>query len=243
MKEKSTLLEKLGRIIELAGTTVLMNLLFLVSCIPIVTIGQAWCGLVSAIRYNIRGDSWFQGYKDGFKRRFLRGTAAWIVLLAVQAFFLMDMNHYVGNLFDDTGAVVTAYIVSLVAAGLMYALVNMLTVSLLMLNVYIPTKVGLWIRNGVDMIFKAPLPLLGAAVLFAMPIVLAYLFAGIFIMTALIFIGFYFTLAALVITMILKETLIDYLVDARAECTLLSEEGKPRPKDEEEEENEETEGA
>ena len=236
MKEKNTLLEKLGRLIELAGTAVLMNLLFLVSCLPIITIGQAWCGLISAIRYNIRGDSWFQGYKDGFKKRFLRGTIVWILLLVVQGYFLLDLNHTVYQTFYATEGFTTVYIAPMVAAGLMFALSSMLTVSFLMLNVYIPTKVGTWISNAVGMVFKAPLPLLGAAVLFAAPVILAWFWSDIFLLVALIFIGFYFTLAALVITMLLKETLIDYLIDARAEGTLLSEEGKSTTKDDKEEE-------
>ncbi len=268
MKEKETLIDKIGKIINLAGTTVLMNLLFLTPCIPfvitvivlrsmellgttggiiglvvsavpVVFVGPAWCALVSAIRYNIRGDSWFQGFKDGLKKRFFRSLVAWCLLLVAQAYFLIDINHYVVNLFDEAGGLVTAYIAPLVAAGLMYMLVNMLTVSLMMLNVYIPTKISLWIRSGVDMIFKAPLQLFAAAVLFAAPVVLAVLFADIFIMIVLIFLGFYFTLAALIITMVLKETLIDYLVDARAEGTLLSEEGSAAATAEDDEEDEE----
>lgn len=231
-------MEKIGRIINMAGTAVLMNLLFLVSCIPIVTIGQAWCGLTSAIRYNIRGDSWWEGYKAGFKNRFWRGTIAWIVMLAAAAYLLLDLNHAVLMGFYQEGGVNTAYITPLVGASVMFAVVGMLTVSLLMLNVYIPTGIGDWIRNAVNMIFKYPLYLLGAAVLFWLPAVLCVLWFSIFYLVALVFIAAYFTLAALICTMLLKEALVDYLLDARANGTLLSEEGKQRQKEDKEEDEE-----
>ena len=50
MNEKPTILEKIGRVLSIAGNAVLMNLLFLLCCIPVVTIGQAWSGLLSAVR-------------------------------------------------------------------------------------------------------------------------------------------------------------------------------------------------
>lgn len=230
MKQKETLFEKIGRIINMAGTAVLMNLLFLVSCLPIVTIGQACSALVSAVRYNIRGDSWWEGYKKGFTTRFVRGTIAWICILAVAVYLGGDLNHTVFEAFYATETVATQNIAPMVAAGVMFLIMAMLSVSLLMLNVYIPTKPMQWIRNAVNMIFKYPLYLLGAAVLFWAPAVLALLWFDVFYLAALIFIAVYFTLAALGSTMILKGPLIDYLLDARANGTLLAEEGKKAEK-------------
>lgn len=238
LKQKETLFEKIGRIINMAGTAVLMNLLFLVSCLPIVTIGQAWCALVSAIRYNIRGDSWFEGYKKGFKTRFWRGTISWVIMLAVAAYLMLDLNHAVYQGFYVAEEVVTAYIAPLIGAAIMFALAGMLTVSLLMLNVYIPTKPMDWIRNAVNMIFKYPLQLLVAAALFWLPVLLGVLWFSIFYMVALIFIAVYFTLAALGATMILKEPLVDYLIDARANGTLIAEEGKRTEKTDDDEDEE-----
>lgn len=240
MKEQKTLTEKLGRLIELAGTAILMNLLFVVSCLPIVTIGQAWCGLVTAIRYNIRGDSWFQGYKDGFKKRFLRGTIVWCVMLVLQVFFFLTLLRDTQNLFLETGALNKAGIVPAVVTGLMYLLFNMLTVSLIMLNVYIPTKVGDWLSNAAGMVFKAPLQLFGCALLYCLPLVMSLYMTDIFFMIGIVFVGFYYALAALVITMLLKDTLVDYLVDARIDGTLIADEGKPTPREDDEEDEEDS---
>lgn len=239
MNQSETILEKIGRIINMAGTAVLINLLFLVSCLPVITIGQAWCGLLSAIRYNIRGDSWFQGFKAGFKTRFLRGTIAWCLMLAAAAYLMLDLNHAVYQAFYVTEEIVTAYITPLIAASVMFAIVGMLAVSLVILNVYIPTKINDWVRNAVNMIFRYPLYLLGAAVLFWFPVVLCVLWFSIFYMAALVFIAVYFTIAALGITMLLKGALVDYLLEARAAGTLLAEEGK-RPVKPEEDESEDS---
>ena len=133
MKKKESTIEKINRIITMAGTAVLMNLLFIVSCLPIVTIGQAWCALLNGLRYNIRGDSWFEGYKVGFKRRFWRGTISWCVMLAINSYFLLDLNHTVLN--NAT--------VPMIAAAVMFAIFGMLTVSLLMLMVPSAAKMSL----------------------------------------------------------------------------------------------------
>ena len=231
MKEKKTLIEKLGTIISVAGNAILMNLLFLVSCIPVVTIGQAWCGLMSAIRYNIRGDKWFAGFKAGFKTRFWRGTLAWCVMLLVNVHMLLDL-HY---------AYAEGYTVQLIASTLIFSLTAMVTSALLVLNVYIPTSIGNWINNAAAMVFKAPLYLLGAAALFWLPVLLVLLWFEIFYYGALIFLAIYYTLAALGTTMLLKNTLMDYLLTARADGTLLAEEGKQRENAEEDEAEEETE--
>lgn len=217
MNEKETLLEKLGRLISMAGNAVMMNLLFLAACLPIVTIGQAWCGLLSAIRYNIRGDSWFQGFKYGYKTRFLRGTIAWCVLLVVDALMLIDVMTY---------SRIEGYTVQLITACVMFALMAMLIASVLTLNVYIPTNIGNWLRNAANMIFKAPLQLLSTAALMWLPVLLFIFWFDIFYFLGIIFVVVYFPLVVLGATILLKDTLVEYLVEARSEGTLLAEEGK-----------------
>ena len=229
MQEKGTIFEKIGKAINIAGNAIGMNLLFLVSCLPIVTIGQAWSGLLSAMRYNIRGDKWFHGFQAGYKNRFWRGTAAWCIMLVVNVYLLLDI-HY---------AYAAGATVPLIGACVMFALAAMVTMSLQLLNVYVPTKTGEWVRNAVNMVFKVPLELLVAAALFWLPAVLFLLWTGIFAYTIMIFVAVYFTLAAVGSTMLLKNALVFYLLQARADGTLLADEGKmktPETTDGEEEE-------
>jgi len=226
MEKKSTLLEKITKAISIAGNAVLMNLLFLVASLPIVTMGQAWCGLLSAVRYNIRGDKWQDGFKAGFKTRFWRGTISWVIMAIVDVFFMLDMFAT----FDHVGLDIPS-----VMAAIVFALMIMVTFSMPLLNVYVPTDIGQWLRNAVNMVFKAPLELLGAAVLFWVPFAMLWYWPGYFIMAAMIFIAVYFVIVAVVGTLILKNALIHYLLEARATGTLIKEE------EEQPEQNEETE--
>lgn len=227
MKEKETIIDKLNRVITMAGTAVMMNLLFLVSCLPIVTIGQAWCALMSAIRYQIRGDSWFQGFKFGFKTRFWRGTVAWCILLVVDVLMLLDVMQYT--------AMEQVSIVHIIASCIMFALMAMLTLSFLVLNVYIPTSISNWIRNACSLVFKAPLQMLCCALLMWAPVLLFIFWIDLAYFVAITFVVVYYLLAALGTTLLLKEVLVEFLLEARAEGTLIAEEGKlPDPEEDEE---------
>lgn len=233
MNKKRTALDKFNDVITKIGTIIMMNLMFLVACIPVVTIGQAWCGLLSALRYQIRGDNWFDGFKYGYKTRFLRGTIAWCVMLAICAVSLFDMWTYING-----GAELTA----IIASGIMFAFAAILSVSVLLLNVYIPTSVTNWLKNAVNMIFKGHIWLLLSAVIMWLPAVLAVFWPDIFALTAMIYLAVYYALAALIITLVMKDTLLYFLLQARQDGTLTAEEGKlPESFDEDEDEAEEEE--
>lgn len=216
MQELNSLLGKLGKAINIAGNVILMNLLFLVCALPIVTIGQAWCALMTAIRYNIRGDKWFEGFKQGFKTRFWRGILSWCIMLIPNIYMLLEV-HY---------GFAMGYTVQLIAASFVFAMSAMVTVALLVLNVYIPTKIGIWIENAVNMVFTVPLQLFGAAALFWIPVLLGLLWFDVFYGMLLILIAVYFCLTALGMTVLLKNALMQYLLAARANGSLLAEEGK-----------------
>lgn len=222
MNRRSKMIDKLGNIITLTGTAVLMNLTFLLFCLPIVTIGQAWCGLMSAIRYNIRNESWFQGFMIGFKRRFLRGTIAWILGALAALYLLNDIQVALSQT-----AVTNEAIAPLIASCAMFAFVAVMLHSALSLNVYIPTNVSNWIRNIVNLGLKAVVKLVVCAGLFWAPVLIFCFVDGWLLYELLIvFLFAYFALVALVTTMLLKQDLTMVLVDCRAEGLLTAEEGQ-----------------
>lgn len=276
MKEKQNWTEKLSNVITLAGTAILMNLMFLIACIPIVTIGPAWCGLMSSVRYNIRGEGWFQGFKKGFCTRFWRSLIIWCLCLPLCLFFLNDLRVSVNlvrgiapmtkieatvpdtteatgatqsaateatqatqSAEDDNSGIVTGVtvsnVVNCVISGLFFALAAMVTMSLLTLNVYIPTSISNWIRNGVNF-FRYPAELFIAAAMYWAPLLLFVFFPQWFLFVFMIFIAAYYALTAVCGTMLLKDPLIDFLIDARADGTLLAEEGAAATTVEDEEE-------
>ena len=225
---KETLNDKFWKIINLTGTAIAMNLLFLVCCIPIVTIGQAWCGLLSGIRFMIRGDGWFEGFKTGFKTRFLRGTVAWVICLGVDVMMLLNvvpMLYYQAE----------GYLIPTVVSCIFLAIALMITTALPALNVYIPTSKSRWLKNAVDICVGNPLEVLAAAALIWLPVFLVIFWFDIAYLIALVFIAFYYTMAGLAATMALKGPLIKILLACRADGSIIE------PKDEEEEEETEDE--
>lgn len=208
--------EKFLGFLNKLGNYIMLNLLFLVSCLPVVTIGQAWCALLTAIRYDIRGERWQEGYKFGFKTRFWRGTVAWCVMLVISVSLLLDMNN--NWQMGYTGALITSCVV--------FALVSMMTVALLLLNVYIPTDIYNWVRNTARMVPMGHIFLLLSGAVFWLPVLLFVFVPSIFFPVLIAFLALYFTFGGYGITLLMKLTLIDMITEARTDGTLLVEEGR-----------------
>lgn len=223
-------LGKVGKLISILSTAVLMNACFLICCLPIVTIGPAWCGLMGAIRYNVRGEKWFEGFKMGFKTRFLR---SFLVGIGAGVFLFITLMDAHANILSYAGGVPAALMPAIMSC-VVFAMVSMLLQSLLTLNVYIHTEVNVWMRNGADLIRKAPLQVLVSGVLPWLSLFLALLVPDLFMQIFVIWICVYFSLCALATTLLLKDALLMKLVEARADGTLLSEEGRILEKEEEE---------
>lgn len=237
MYEKPTILDKIGKVISIAGNAILMNLCFILCSLPIVTMGQAWSGLLSAIRYNIRGDKWQDGFKAGFKTRFWRGTLTWCVMLLVDLYFMKEVIESITiKMLHPEVSIVPA-----ISASLVFLLMTMVTFALQILNIYVPTALGDWLRTSVNMVFKVPLELAICAILFWAPYLLVFLWPQAIWYGAMVLLTAYFVLMATGATMLLKNALIKYLVEARAEGILIADDSKQKEPDEEA--DEETEGA
>lgn len=192
---------KIMSVVNAAGNAIMMNLLFLIACVPVVTIGQAWCGMYGAVRYSIRGESWFQGFKEGFRTRFLRGTIAWILgllLIGYTGFQTFTIWYYR----------VDGFIPPLIVSSLGALVAILFQAALIPLNVYIPTGVGRWLQNGITVTFTAPLQTLGTAVIMWLPVVLTMIWPDISFMLIMVFIAAYFSLGAVGCTILMKNTLI-----------------------------------
>lgn len=242
MQEKETLLDKLGRLVNIVANAVLMNVMFLVACLPIVTIGAAWSALFSAVRYQVRGEKWFEGFKVGYKTRFWRSLISGVIMLIPIVFVLyfdvvvpLATPEYVANL---KGANLTR----LIAACVMGLMLTGFHAALILLNVYIPTSVSNWLSNASKLFFKVPLQLALAGAIMWFPPLLALLSFTYFFYFSMVFLVAYFMLGALGITMLMKDALLDCLLDARAEGILTDEreEESEERSDEENVENQKT---
>jgi uncharacterized membrane protein YesL len=189
------------RIWDLAGTAVMLNILFLLCCLGVVTIGPGLCGLYSAVRYMIRGDQWSAGFKEGFCTNFLRKMIVGTIFLAVDAYLIFNFAATVYYMQDGQ-------LGSVIMLGLITAMTLMISVSLVPAAVYIPTDLTQWLRNGVSLAFSAPLQTFFTAVLLWFPGVLAFFRIEYAMMLAIVFIAAYFTLIGFLSTLFLKDPLI-----------------------------------
>ena len=210
-----SILSKLMRLINKAGTVVLQNLVFLISCIPVVTIGAAWSGIYSCIRFQIRKDSWFEGFKTGFKTHFLRNTIAWLICLAV-SYTALDMTLVLAGYLAEGGREQLGSVIALlVGSGLVLLIALVYSTVMIPVSLYIPGDVNSWLKNTWDLIFHAPLQALGCTVLTWLPMVLLLFFTEIAGLLLIVFLAVYFVLTTLVMTILLKNPLIRILQKVR----------------------------
>jgi len=204
-------MEKFRNFIYMVGNAITLNLLFIAACLPVVTIGPAWCGLYSAIRYEIRGDKWFAGFKAGFCTRFVRSMIAGVICTALCLYFGNNASAGVAALIDGAGGWISTGItfVFLLATMMIFA-------ALMPLNVYFDTDMDTWIEYAWMLIAKAPLQLIGTSILMWAVIALAIYDFMLFVFLSTIIVAAYFTLSGLVITVMLKKSLIDILQIERA---------------------------
>ena len=216
MASKENKLTKVMNVVNMIGSAILMNLLFLVSCLPIVTIGPAWSGLYSAVRFNIRGESWFTGFKYGFKTRFWRNTLLWSGGLVMGYLALNQALNYASYIAHEPENYVGG-VIMLVLAGLFLAVVLMFTAAAIPVNLYIPTELNRWLQNTWYLVFHAPIYVLGTAALVWAPLALALFWTDSAFLLLVVFIAAYYALAAVAGTVLLKDGLVVLLLRERAE--------------------------
>jgi len=91
----SPLLKFLSRAVDI----VLLNFLFLLFCIPIITIGSSTTALYSVLMKLVRDEDKYivKNFIGAFKRNFTQSTVVWFIMLA-SGFLLLANITFLGNL-------------------------------------------------------------------------------------------------------------------------------------------------
>lgn len=202
---------KFWKFVNLAGNAMGANMLFVLCCLPVVTIGPATCGLYSAVRYMIRKEGWFQGFKEGFKKNFLRTMIAGILCVGMMVYLILNFNLAL-NFYTDTGD-----ILPVITHGIVMLFPALIAAALWPLNIYIPYDFTDWLKNSVNLIIKAPLMVLVSAVLWWVPVFLTLYYTGFTVGYLILFIGVYFSMTVFVSTLLLKDALVVQLKQYRTE--------------------------
>lgn len=163
------------QILMFVGDLIILNVIFLVCCLPIFTIGAAQAGLYTAMRQLLNKDddtsavaAFFRGFKNGFGRV----TLAWGLLFALEVFLVyiltlvMAYNELLG------GAPVICAMAALCITALFQSIVTLFH------SRFDCTAFQLY-RNAWFMIFAHPLRSLLVGVLTFIPAIVFFSF-GIF---------------------------------------------------------------
>ena len=130
----SPIMQGLSRLSDL----VILSFVWFVCCLPIVTIGAAWSGLYGAVRYSIRGDSWFEGFKYGFKCHFWRNLVGWTFGALVCGYAATRVYMGVTSIMANPALMTPGVIVPIVISGIVALAAALVIAVMLPLGMYFP---------------------------------------------------------------------------------------------------------
>lgn len=82
------------RFLARIGDLIILNLIFVISCIPVITVGTALSALYSVAMRLVRGEepSVIREYFKAYRMNFKEGTAVWLMMAAAGALLFVDFR-------------------------------------------------------------------------------------------------------------------------------------------------------
>lgn len=196
--------------VNLAGTAIMINVAFLLCCLPVVTIGPAICGMYSSLRYVVRGDGWFNGFKEGIKKNFVRNALVSSVLLFMIVDMAINFNTALGFYLESSDYTpLVIYSVGLLPLLMVFS-------ALWPLDVFIPYESGSdWLKDCFKLLVKAPIQLIIVSALMLLPVALVLYIPDLGFMLALVFLAIYYALMGFASILLLKTPLENRLGEYR----------------------------
>lgn len=193
---------KFNQMVMVFADMVILNILYLVCCIPIFTIGAAQAGLFTGLRVlldpeddNSVAKSFFRGFKSEFRTVSL--ASGILLLLLTGAFSLLP------------------YTVALMLAGGSKLSVIILCVFIAVVytvhticgpfHATFGCTTGQLLRNSLFMLIAYPLRSLASALLVAAPLVILLIWPQVLLAGLILFIALYYSTAYLLIFLMLKK--------------------------------------
>ena len=117
---------KFSSVIEFAMAVVVLNLLFLVCSIPLITFGTSLTALYSGLRALIKKEPYLRAFFQCFRTGFRRSTLAWLILLAINAVPLWNTwNIYAQAVYTDFAAALPPLLLSTLFSVLLLTITAM----------------------------------------------------------------------------------------------------------------------
>lgn len=136
-------MSKLMRGMDIFGSLFALNIVFVISCIPIITIGAAFTALYAMMFKIQRKDDYtvVREYFMEFRSNFKRGTISWLIIVLV-CVALWGQYTYICNF---EGGLVSFYSIALVVEGVIFILILPFVFPLL---AYFDNTVGNTFKNA-----------------------------------------------------------------------------------------------
>lgn len=182
---------------------IFLNLVYLIYCIPILTIGPATTALYAAIAAMTRQESWFKAFRKSFRGDFKRTFPAWIILLTsigLLVYSILSILYYRPSY--------TAFSLIFTACALLLCC-TLFSVMFLFYSKFDCTLLQLF-QNGVLLLLGHPLLSLITTVMTWIPLALFLLLPVTFIQLLMLWLFFYFGASAGICSLLWKKALLRY---------------------------------
>lgn len=200
---------KFGQMMSFVADLFILNILFLICCLPVITIGAAQAGLYSAVqplRDPEDGRSCYKLFFKGFINGFGRITLVWCILLIVNLLSL----YIAMTAFQFPDVVMIPWGIPAVMLIITMVIHSLLTIFHAKFSC---TSFNLF-RNSVILMITNPFHSIGVAVLTWLPFAMVLLWPATFMDLLPIFVSVYYTVAFLFSSTIMKkpfQRLVDHI--------------------------------
>ena len=163
--EKKTLKSSLGNFLSLMADLILLNLLWILCSIPIVTIGPSTCALFAVMLKVARDESsnTFGGFFKAFKVNFKSGLVLGLIALAAAFVLYVDITFALAQ----SGTMRTVFLLS---SGALLAVFLTYCTYVFALQARYENKLGLQIKNAFLLSLCAPGKTLLMWIIYAVPV-------------------------------------------------------------------------
>lgn len=203
MNDKIT--TKVFRFFDFVAATAGLNLLFVLCSIPIITIGTSLTALYAGLRAMAKGEPCYRAFFHSFRKSFVRSTLLWILLSAVNLFFL---DSLVFSLTQEQSSVIAL----VCSAVFVVVFLCIATMVFLFYSRFEGTVVQI-LKHSVSLFFSHPLRTLLICVLTWGPFVLFILFPPALMLLGMVWLFFYFAAVSTVAIWVMNRPFIRFARD------------------------------
>lgn len=185
-------------ILENLANVMILNLLFILFCLPVFTIGAAYTALYSGCRAIAKKEPCFRAFFRGFRTSFKRATLAWLILLPLTVVFAFNT---VAILFYKADGFILPLVLSLVT------LVILLAVDTMVFVFYSRFECTLLqlLKNSLLLVLARPLRSIINGLMAWLPVLLFFLLPLTFMQMVVVWAFLYFATMAMVAVWLMNK--------------------------------------